>query len=110
MKRYFIYILTNWNNEVMYIGVTNNPERRQWQHHNKQNQSFTQRYNVNKLVYLEETSNILDAIAREKQLKGWRRDKKNKLVESMNPNWLDLLDANEERSLACARDDKGKKA
>jgi len=90
----------------MYVGITNDPERRQWQHQTKQSPSFTQKYNVKKLVYLEETANILDALAREKQLKGWRREKKNKLVESINPEWLDLLHDNEERSLAFAPDDK----
>ncbi|MCR4606173.1 MAG: GIY-YIG nuclease family protein [Oscillospiraceae bacterium] len=90
MNHYYVYILTNWENKVMYIGVTNDLERRLYEHKNKLADGFTNKYNVNKLVYVEETGNINDAIAREKQLKGWRRDRKNALVESMNPAWEDL--------------------
>ena len=90
MNHYYVYILTNWENKVMYIGVTNDMERRLYEHKNKLADSFTKRYNVNKLVYVEETGDINAAIAREKQLKGWRRERKNKLVESMNPDWKDL--------------------
>lgn len=74
----------------MYIGVTNNLQRRLYEHKNKCNKGFTSRYNVNKLVYYELYSKIEDAIRREKTVKKWRREKKNKLVESMNPEWKDL--------------------
>ena len=75
MGSYYVYILTNWNNHVMYIGVTNNLQRRIYEHKEKLIDGFTSKYNVNKLVYYEETTDIKSAIAREKQLKGWRRSK-----------------------------------
>jgi len=90
MNKYYVYILTNWNNKVMYIGVTNDINRRLYEHKNHLVEGFTSKYNVNKLVYLEETNNVEDAIKREKELKGWKRDKKNNLVESINPEWKDL--------------------
>ena len=92
MKMYYVYILTNWNNNVIYIGVTNNLERRIYEHKNKLIQGFTFKYNVDKLVYFEITSNVDDAIKREKQLKGWNREKKNNLIESINPQWNDLTE------------------
>ncbi len=76
MRAYCVYILTNWNNEVMYIGVTNDLQRRLYEHRNGLVDGFTKRYRVHKLVYYEEASNIYEAIAREKQLKGWSRRKK----------------------------------
>lgn len=87
---YYIYILTNKTNRVLYIGVTNNLPRRLYEHQNKLIDGFTKRYNLNKLVYFEEYSEIEMAIAREKQLKGWVRRKKNDLIESVNPSWNDL--------------------
>lgn len=87
---YYIYILTNKTNRVLYIGVTNNLPRRLYEHQNKLIDGFTKRYNLNKLVYFEEYSEIEMAIAREKQLKGWVRGKKNDLIESVNPSWNDL--------------------
>ncbi len=90
MGSYYVYILTNWNNHVMYIGVTNNLQRRIYEHKEKLIDGFTSKYNVNKLVYYEETTDIKSAIAREKQLKGWRRSKKDALVVTMNENWEDL--------------------
>ncbi len=87
---YYVYILTNLNDKVMYIGVTNNLKRRVYEHKNHMVEGFSQRYNVTKLVYFENTSDVHSAISREKQLKGWRREKKNRLVESMNPEWEDL--------------------
>ena len=90
MNTYYVYILTTWNNGVMYIGVTNDLNRRLYEHQNKLVKGFTQKYNIKKLVYFETTSNINVAIAREKELKGWTRAKKNSLVESTNPNWRDL--------------------
>ncbi|MCD6197047.1 MAG: GIY-YIG nuclease family protein [Deltaproteobacteria bacterium] len=86
---YYVYLLTNWNNKVMYLGVTNNLERRLYEHKNKLVKGFTEKYNVNKLVYFEETQDVTAAIAREKEIKKWRREK-NQLVNRMNPNWKDL--------------------
>ena len=90
MNQYYVYILTNWNNRVMYIGVTNHLERRVFEHKNKLIDGFTKKYNVNKLVYFEQTSDVKAAIEREKQLKGLLRAKKNALVEKVNPEWRDL--------------------
>ena len=87
---YYIYILTNWNHNVMYIGLTNDLNRRLFEHQNKLIDGFTKKYNVNKLVYYELFYNINDAIHREKELKKWRREKKNNLVAQLNPEWLDL--------------------
>ncbi len=92
MKDYnfYVYILTNWNNEVMYIGMTNNLERRLYEHKNKLIEGFTKKYNVNKLVYYENVAEVNAAINREKEIKKWRREKKNNLVISTNPTWKDL--------------------
>ena len=87
---YYTYILTNKNDTVMYIGVTNDLKRRLYEHKSKQVDGFTKKYNVYKLVYFEKYSDIDNAIAREKQLKHWVRSKKNLLVETQNPNWDDL--------------------
>ncbi len=91
---YYVYILTNSANAVLYIGVTNDIVNRCLQHRQKQHpDSFTARYNVNKLVYYETFGDINLAIAREKQLKAGSRKKKVALIESNNPNWLDLFEA-----------------
>ena len=74
----------------MYIGVTNNLERRLYEHKNKLIKGFTEKYNINKLVYFEQTNDIESAITREKEVKKWRRKKKNSLVESANKQWEDL--------------------
>lgn len=87
---YCTYILTNWNNKVMYIGMTNNLERRLYEHKHHLIEGFTLRYNVDKLVYFESSFDVKAAIAREKELKGWTRARKNALVESVNPAWQDL--------------------
>jgi len=89
-KTYYVYLITNWNNKVLYIGVTSNLEHRVQQHKNKLIKDFTEKYNVNKLVYFEQTNDIESAIAREKEIKKWRREKKNILVESTNGKWQDL--------------------
>ena len=89
-KTYYVYLITNWNNKVLYIGVTNNLERRIYQHKNKLIKDFTEKYNVNKLVYFEQTNDIESAITREKEIKHWRREKKNRLIESNNKEWQDL--------------------
>ena len=90
MEKYYVYILTNWNNKVMYIGITNNIHRRMEEHKNGNCEGFTKKYKVNKLVYLEETKDVKVAIEREKQLKKWNRAKKNALVERMIPQWNDI--------------------
>ena len=91
IKFYSVYFVSNFNNNVLYIGVTNNLFYRTWQHKIKYNPTcFTAKYNAIKLVYFEEYESILSAIAREKQLKNWKREWKNKLVESINPEWKDL--------------------
>lgn len=89
-KSYYVYLLTNWNNKVIYIDVTNDLNRRLYEHKNKIIQGFTQKYNLNKLVYFEETNDINAAITIEKEIKKWRREKKDKLVNQLNPNWIDL--------------------
>ena len=89
-KSYYVYLLTNWNNQVMYVGITNNLERRIYEHKEKIVKGFTQKYNVNKLVYYEQTSDVVEALNREKEIKKWRRDKKNRLVFDSNPLWQDL--------------------
>ena len=87
---YFIYFLANGNNKVMYIGVTSHLQRRINEHRNKIIKDFTEKYNTHKLVYFEETRSIKTALKREKQLKKWRRKKKDDLVTSINPQWKDL--------------------
>ena len=74
----------------MYVGVTNNLARRIEEHRNKTIKGFTQKYNLTKLVYFEETNDITVALEREKEIKKWRREKKNQLVHSFNPKWRDL--------------------
>jgi len=90
MGSYYVYLMTNWNNKVMYIGVTNDLQRRVYEHRNKLLKGFTEKYNINKLVYFEETSDVTAAITREKEIKKWRREKKNALVQRVNPDWKDL--------------------
>ena len=87
---YYVYILSNWDDSVLYIGVTNDLRRRLYEHQNHLEDGFTATYNVHKLVYFEHTSDIRSAISREKQPKGWRRDKKNALISKNNPTWKDL--------------------
>lgn len=88
---YYVYILTNKHNHVLYTGITNDLKRRVYEHrHNKDKKSFTYRYNVNKLVYFEEGDSVDGAIFREKQIKGYGRKKKLALIEKMNPEWKDL--------------------
>ena len=89
--QYYVYILTNSHNTVLYIGVTNDLRKRVYEHRNHLDKgSFTAQYNIEKLVYFEVSSDVKAAIEREKQLKGWNRKRKNKLIESKNPNWDDL--------------------
>ena len=87
----YVYFMTNQSNKVLYIGVTSNLERRVWEHKNHtDSSSFTAKYNCHKLVYFEHTNSIEVAIAREKQLKNWKREWKNQLIEKHNPEWEDL--------------------
>ena len=87
----YVYILANETNVCIYVGVTNDLVRRLYEHRNELDpNSYTARYHVHKLVYFEETTSIVAAIEREKQLKSWNRKRKNKLIESMNPQWKDL--------------------
>lgn len=86
-----VYILAG-DFGTLYIGVTNELERRVAEHQGKLIEGFTKKYNVTKLVYFEECGEVVDALAREKQIKGWRRSKKIALIESLNPTWSDLSD------------------
>ncbi len=86
---YYVYIMTNVS-RTLYIGVTNDLERRVYEHKYKVMPGFTERYNIARLVYFEETPDVNSAIAREKQLKGWRRNKKIALIEAQNPTWEDI--------------------
>jgi putative endonuclease len=90
MRNYYVYILTNVANSVLYIGVTNDLRRRVYEHRNKMTDGFTAKYNLYKLVYFEQTESIETAILREKQLKGGSRVDKIKLIEGMNPQWENL--------------------
>ena len=87
---YFVYMLTNWDDSVLYIGVTGNLPKRLYEHRSGLVEGFTKKYNVHKLVYFEQTGDVYSAISREKQLKKWSRMKKNMLVNSVNPQWRDL--------------------
>ena len=98
-SRYYVYLMTNWNHRVIYLGVTNDLTRRVYEHKNKLVKGFTEKYNINKLVYFEETADVLSAIAREKEIKKWRREKKDSLVQSANPKWRDLSEEGKDFSL-----------
>lgn len=86
----YVYFVANSHNNVLYVGVTSDLIGRIYQHKNKLVKGFTQKYNVDRLVYYEVSGNILAAIEREKQIKGWSRKKKNDLVDAFNPEWKDL--------------------
>jgi len=88
-RRFYVYILSNVS-RTLYIGFTNDIQKRVWQHRQKQADGFTRDYNITMLVHIEEFARADNAIAREKQLKNWRRDKKIWLIERENPTWLDL--------------------
>ena len=89
-KQYYVYILTNKSNKVLYIGVTNDLVRRMFEHKNKLVDGFTKKYNLMKLVFYEVTNDVESAIKREKQLKDWHRDWKINLINQFNPKWKDL--------------------
>ena len=90
LKLYYVYMMTNWTNSVLYIGVTGDLSRRVSEHISQEYSGFTQKYNLNKLVYFEEFLDIKQAISREKQLKGWNRSKKNELISNFNVEWKNL--------------------
>ncbi|MCB0751240.1 MAG: GIY-YIG nuclease family protein [Ignavibacteriae bacterium] len=92
MKQYYVYILASKKNGMLYIGVTNNLARRIYEHKNKIFKGFSSKYNCTKLVYFESSTEIISIINREKEIKKWRREKKNTLIASINPNWNDLSD------------------
>ena len=93
---YYVYILSNKTNTTIYTGVSNNIMRRVYEHRENLNKrSFTARYNVHKLVYYEIYKEVEYAIAREKQIKSWNRQRKNKLIETINPQWKDLYGQDE---------------
>jgi len=90
VNQYYVYMMTNKSNRVLYTGITNDLGRRVGEHKLKTVSGFTERYNVTKLVYFESCTDIRDAIAYEKKIKGWVRKRKDALVESKNPEWQDL--------------------
>ena len=89
-KIYYVYILASKQNGTLYVGVTDNLQRRIYEHKNNSVKGFTQKYNIHNLVYYEETNDINIAIEREKQIKSWSRNKKLVLIEKDNPTWNDL--------------------
>ena len=89
-KEAFVYFMTSPTNSTLYIGVTNNLMRRVVEHKSRKTPGFTAKYHCTKLVYFEATAYMIAAIAREKQLKNWKRDWKNELIAKTNPNWRDL--------------------
>ena len=91
MRTYFVYIMTSPGG-TLYTGVTNNIWFRVLTHKQKKKPGFTKKYNITRLAYYEVTSDIYLALEREKEIKGWRRQKKIKLIESINPNWEDLAE------------------
>ena len=90
MKSYYVYIVTNKKYGIPYTGITNDLVTRTYQQKNKSVKGFTSKYNLDKLVWYEEFENVWNAIAREKQIKGWTRQKKLDLIDSFNPKWIDL--------------------
>ena len=93
MRNYYVYILTNKNNTTLYVGVTNNIYRRIAEHRSEKIEGFTKKYNLKKLVFMQEFKYLSEAIAGEKIIKGWTRKKKNELINANNPDWKDLLPA-----------------
>ena len=91
-RQYYVYIMTNQICSVLYVGVTNDLVKRIYEHKRKMVDGFTKKYNIDKLVYYEEYSDIIEAITREKQIKAGRRKMKIELIDSLNPEWEDLYD------------------
>lgn len=90
IHQYYVYILSNKKNGTLYIGMTNNLERRVFEHKNKLVEGFTKKYDLTKLMYYEIFQHVDEAIKREKRLKKWKRQWKINLIEEKNPNWIDL--------------------
>lgn len=88
-KQYYVYIMTN-RSRTLYVGMTNNIKQRVHQHKNKLVDGFTERYNIDRLLYFESFGDVYSAIAREKTIKGWLREKKIELINSHNPEWQDI--------------------
>ncbi len=91
-ENYYVYILTNYTNNVLYIGMTSNLPKRIWEHKQKLVKGFTEKYNVNKLVYFETLQDPNEAAKRERNMKEWKREWKIKRIKDMNPNWTDLYE------------------
>ena len=110
MMDYYVYIMTN-RSRTLYVGVTNDLERRVYEHKHMLKEGFTRRYTIDRLVYYEASSDIRSAISREKQIKGWLRARKVALVEAQNPEWrdlsLDLTDSQPPRPFAALRVTEG---
>ena len=92
MGQYYVYMMTSYRG-TLYTGVTNDLSRRVYEHRHKLVRGFTKKYNISKLVYWQVSASLESARAREKQIKGWRRSKKVELIETANPNWVDLADS-----------------
>jgi putative endonuclease len=109
MRDCYVYILSN-NSQVLYIGVTSNLDGRLFEHiRERQPDSFTARYNLDRLVFYEVYPTPREAIAREKQLKGWNRERKKKLIQGMNPMWRNLLEDLKRGMLEMPEDEKGRR-
>jgi putative endonuclease len=93
MKDFYVYMLTNRGRVVLYTGVTSKLEGRVWEHKNHVVKGFTSKYKLDRLVYYEQFSDPISVITREKEIKAWRREKKNDLVRKLNPKWEDLSDS-----------------
>jgi putative endonuclease len=91
-RQYYVYIMTNQHNRVLYTGMTNDLQRRAYEHRTGRGGGFTSRCSVTKLVYYEIASDVNEAIAREKQIKAGSRQKKINVIEGMNPEWADLFE------------------
>lgn len=103
MKSYFVYILTNEGDWVFYVGVTSNLVKRIYEYRNKLADGFTSKYEIHKLIYFEETSDVSSAIARGKKLKKWRKDFKINLITKFNPEWKNLYEDILRRCLVCGQ-------
>jgi putative endonuclease len=90
-KDFYVYIAANYTNNVLYVGITNSIARRMHEHKNKLIKGFTEKYNINKLVFAATFPTALEAIAAEKKIKGWTRAKKKALIKSQNPEWKNLI-------------------
>ncbi len=92
MKTYYVYMMSNKLNNVLYIGVTNDILRRVHEHKNNLTEGFTKKYNCHKLVWYQQTQDINSAIIQEKRMKKWKREYKDNIINDMNPEWIDLYD------------------